>query len=111
MAHFLPADSYRHGYKFYELYACRACPAFVKQKRGYKVDRSREFITGYKVGYGHWYSVAVQTISKAVIYHGAGLQLRADARFDSRSFLWPPKRSEGGSEGWCPGATAITNLS
>jgi hypothetical protein len=30
-----------------------------------------------------------------------GVQLRADARFDSRSF----------SEGWCPGATAITNLS
>jgi len=37
--------------------------------------------------------------------------LRADARFDSRSFLWPPKRSEGGSEGWCPGAKNITNLS
>ena len=30
-----------------------------------------------------------------------GFYLRADARFDSRSF----------SEGWCPGARIITNLS
>jgi hypothetical protein len=35
------------------------------------------------------------------IYQGTGFKLRADARFDSCSF----------SEGWCPGATAITNLS
>jgi len=46
----------------------------------YKADRSREFIPGYKFGGGHWRSVAVQTISKAVIYHGAGFKLRADAR-------------------------------
>jgi hypothetical protein len=46
----------------------------------YKYDRSRESIPGYKVGGGHWRSVAVQTISKVVIYHGAGFQLRADAR-------------------------------
>jgi len=46
----------------------------------YKFDRSREFIPGYKFGGGHWRSVAVQTILKAVIYHGAGFQLRADAR-------------------------------
>jgi len=26
----------------------------------YKFDRNREFITGYKVGCGHWRSVAVQ---------------------------------------------------
>jgi hypothetical protein len=62
----------------------------------YKFDRSREFIPGYKVGGGHWRSVApkaltceassgVQIISKAVIYHGAGFQLRADARFAHRS--------------------------
>jgi hypothetical protein len=43
----------------------------------------------------------VQTISEAEIYHGAGFELRADERFDSRSF----------SEGWCPGATTITKLS
>jgi len=67
----------------------------------YKFDRSREFITGYKFGGGHWRSVAVQTISEPEIYHGAGFKLRADARFDSRSF----------SEGWCPGARTITNLS
>jgi hypothetical protein len=61
-----------------------------------------------------WFSftcVAVQAVSKPEISQGAGLKLRADARFDSRSFLWPPKRSEGGSEGWCPGVTASTNLS
>ena len=46
----------------------------------YKYDRSRESIPGYKVSWEHWCSVAVQTISKAVIYHGAGFQLRADAR-------------------------------
>jgi hypothetical protein len=38
----------------------------------YKFDRSREFIPGYKFGGGHWRSVAVQTISKPEIYHGAG---------------------------------------
>jgi len=45
----------------------------------YKFDRSSEFIPGYKVGGGHWRSVAVQTISEPEIYHGAGIQLRADA--------------------------------
>jgi hypothetical protein len=29
---------------------------------------------------GHWRSVAVQIISKPEIYHGVGLELRADAR-------------------------------
>jgi hypothetical protein len=67
----------------------------------YKFDRSREFIPGYKFGGGHWCSVAVQIVSEPEISQGAGFKLRADARFDSRSF----------SEGWCPGATAITNLS
>jgi hypothetical protein len=38
----------------------------------YKFDRSREFIPGYKVGGGHWRRVAVQTITKPEIYHGAG---------------------------------------
>jgi len=36
-----------------------------------KFDRSRESIPGYKVGGGHWRSVAVQTVSKAEFYHGA----------------------------------------
>jgi hypothetical protein len=46
----------------------------------YNVDRSRELITGYKVGWEHWRSVAVQTVSKPEICHGAGFKLRADAR-------------------------------
>ncbi len=46
----------------------------------YKVDRSRESIPGYKFGGGHWRSVAVQIVSKAVICQGAGLKLRVDAR-------------------------------
>jgi hypothetical protein len=41
-----------------------------------------------------WRSVAVQIASEQEICQGAGFKLRADARFDSRSF----------SEGWCPGA-------
>jgi hypothetical protein len=28
----------------------------------------------------HWRSVAIQIVSEAVIYHGAGFKLRADAR-------------------------------
>ena len=46
----------------------------------YKVDRSREFIPGYKVGGGHWRSVAVQIVSKPEICQDAGFRLRADAR-------------------------------
>jgi hypothetical protein len=57
----------------------------------YKFYRSREFIPGYKADGGHWRSVAprpvrakrvtgVQTISEPENYHGAGFQLRADAR-------------------------------
>ena len=46
----------------------------------YKFDRSREFIPGYKVGCGHWRSVAVQTIPEPEIYHDAVFKLRADAR-------------------------------
>jgi len=45
----------------------------------YKVDRSREFITGYKVGGGHWRSVAVQAVLEAENCHGAGFILRAGA--------------------------------
>jgi hypothetical protein len=43
----------------------------------------------------------VQVISEAEICHDAGFILCANARIASRSF----------SEGWCPGATAIMNLS
>ena len=39
----------------------------------YKVDRSREFIPGYKFGGGQWRSVAVQTVSEPEICHGAVL--------------------------------------
>ena len=65
MAHFLPS-----WYKFY-------C---VMARSRYKFDRSREFIPGYKVGGGHWRSVAVQTVSEPEICQGAGFKLRADAR-------------------------------
>jgi hypothetical protein len=65
MAHFLPS-----WYKFYRA---------LRVSR-YKVDRSREFIPGYKVRGGHWCSVAVQTVTEPEICHGAGLKLRADAR-------------------------------
>ncbi len=54
----------------------------------YKFDRSSEFIPGYKVCGEHWRSVAVQIVSKAEIYQGAGVKLRADARAC-------PERSEG----------------
>jgi hypothetical protein len=64
MAHFLPS-----WYKF--LWALRVSR--------YKFDRSREFITGYKVGCGHWCSVAVQFVSEPEICHGTGFKLRADA--------------------------------
>jgi hypothetical protein len=46
-------------------------------------------------------AVLPQTISEPEIYQCTGFILRADARFDSRSF----------SEGCCPGAGTITNLS
>jgi len=46
----------------------------------YKFDRSREFIPGYKVGCGHWRSVAVQTVSEPEISQSAGFNLRADVR-------------------------------
>jgi hypothetical protein len=46
-------------------------------------------------------SVAVQAVLEPENCHDAGFILRADARFDSRNF----------SEGWCPGAYIITNLS
>lgn len=45
----------------------------------YKFDRSREFITGYKVDGGQWRSVAVQIISEPESCHGTGFILRAGA--------------------------------
>ena len=52
----------------------------VLARSRYKFDRSREFIPGYKVGCGHWRSVAVQAISEPEICHDAGFKLRADER-------------------------------
>jgi len=46
----------------------------------YNVDRSCEFIPGYKVGGWHWRSVAVQIVSEPEICQGTGFQLAADAR-------------------------------
>jgi len=85
MAHFLPS-----WYKFYWVLA-----------RSRKFDRSHEVIPSYKIGGVHWRSVAVQVASEPEIRQGTEFKLRADARFDSRSF----------SEGWCPGTKTITNLS
>jgi len=55
MAHFLPSR-----YIFY----------WALRVSRYKFYRSREFITGYKFGYGHWRSVAVQCWSKPENCHG-----------------------------------------
>jgi hypothetical protein len=52
----------------------------VRVASRYKFYGSREIITGYKFGSGHWSSVAVQGISEPEIYHGARVSLRADAR-------------------------------
>jgi len=52
----------------------------VLARSRYKYDRSRESIPGYKVGGGHWRSVAILTISKAEICQGAGFKLLADVR-------------------------------
>jgi hypothetical protein len=52
----------------------------VRAVSRYKEYRSQKSITGYKFGSEHWSSVAVQTISEPVIYHGAGNKLRAAAR-------------------------------
>ena len=60
----------RHGTNFIEHYACRAVPRTAG--RGYKFDRSREIIPGYKVGGGHRRSVAVQFVSDPEISQGAG---------------------------------------
>jgi hypothetical protein len=46
---------------------------------GYKYDRSREFIPGYKFGCGRWRSVALHVWSEPEICHGAGFKLGADA--------------------------------
>jgi len=46
---------------------------------GYKVDRSQKTITVQNFCCEHWRSVAVQTVSEAVIYHGAGFIKRAVA--------------------------------
>jgi len=46
----------------------------------YKFYRSQETVTVQDFCWGHWRSVAVQTISEPEIYHVAGILLRADAR-------------------------------
>jgi len=46
---------------------------------GYKVDRSQKTITVQDYCWGHWRSVAVQAVSEAGIYHGAGFIKRAVA--------------------------------
>ena len=54
----------------------KVCYVLVRSR--YKFDRSREFIPGYKVGGGHWRSVAVQFVSEPEICQGTGFLLRAD---------------------------------
>jgi len=63
-AWFLPT-----GYKFY----------WALRVSGYKVDRSQKTITVQNFCCEHWRSVAVQTVSEAGIYHGAGFIKRASA--------------------------------
>ena len=46
----------------------------------YKFNRSHESIHGYKVGCGHWRSVAIQAVAEPEIYHVAEFTLSADAR-------------------------------
>jgi len=46
----------------------------------YNFDRSHEVIPGYKVGDGHWRSVAAQIVSEPGIYHGTVFKWIADAR-------------------------------
>jgi hypothetical protein len=65
MAHFLPS-------RYKVLRALRVSR--------YEFDRCHEFIPGYKVGGGHWCSVAVQSVSEPEICHGAGFKLRVSAR-------------------------------
>jgi len=64
----------------------------------YKYDRNRELIPGYKVGYGHWRSVAIQTISVPEIYHDAGFNLSADAHVRVREPLQNCLESRGKSK-------------
>jgi len=75
-AHFLPS-----GYKFYR----------ALRVSGYKVDRSQKTITVQNFCCEQWCSVAVQTVSEAGIYHGAGFIMRAGAGVrvqDSVGFIW-----------------------
>ena len=68
----------RHGTNFIEHWRGRAVPRTAG--RGYKFDRSREVIPGYKVSCGHLRSVAVQTISEPENCHDAGFKLLAEER-------------------------------
>ena len=43
-------------------------------------NASQKIVTGYKTGFGHWSSVAVQAFSELEICHGARVKLRAAAR-------------------------------
>ncbi len=80
-AHFLPS-----GYKFYmSITRVALAPLLQIKSGGTSLIDSHEFIPGYKFGGGHWRSIAVQTVSKPEIYHDAGFELRADARFAHRS--------------------------
>jgi len=67
---FLPPDSYREWYNFYCMQAWSR----------YKLNRSRKFITGYKFSGGHWYSVAVGSVSETDIYHGCRILIGCNAR-------------------------------
>ena len=43
-------------------------------------NASQKIVTGYKTGFEHWSSVAVQCLSEPEICHGAGTKLRVAAR-------------------------------
>jgi hypothetical protein len=57
------------------------CKFYCIQARSrYNFDRSHEFIPDYKFGFGHWRSVAVQSVSEPENCHVAGFKLLTDAR-------------------------------
>ena len=86
MAHFLPSLNLRSFSEGGQVQILLSITRFkpwpsetsVRVSR-YKFDRNQKFIPSYKVGGEYLRIVAVQTISKAVIYHGAGFKLCADA--------------------------------
>ena len=103
-AHFLPSFSLRSFSEagrvqvLLSIMRVAPCPGEAERSRGYKLDRSHELITGYKTGWEHWRSVAVQIVSEPENCQVAGFWLRADARVRVqrllRNCLWCRSKSK-----------------